>query len=557
MTSATDASHTPSPSPAASTPWSATSARWTWASRLLLAGALATIALTYRDYGMTWDEEHSLTNGRYWLEWYESGFTQRGVIDDNNQRLYGSFFNGLDWLLAHHSPLGLYETSHLFTALFGWLALWAAYRLGNHLMEPRAGFFATLALLLTPGWYGHSFNNPKDAPFAVLFVLALYTMLRAYRALPRIPVARTVLVGAVIGLALGIRAGAIVLLGCYAMMFAFWGYARLRSAPGYDPAALGRDAARFAGSWLVAAAVAWLVMLPWWPYVQISPVANMIDALKESARFQFTAVVLYHGGFLPAQELPWHYLPRWFSKTLPDFYFVVLLATSLAAVRARRPAGPTPNRHLHAQLLFLAVAALGLPIAAASGKAVVYDAYRHFLFVIPPLAVLAGCGVSWLAAQPSRAVRIAALAPLAVLALLTAGDMVALHPYQTVYFNRMNGGLPKAYGRYETDYWGASHREGIEWLADNYRTDAPPHSIRVANSAVELFTAYYLQNGGKRMERFVSVAPDAPADLMLSITRWNLHQRRPGQVVHTVERMGVPLLYISELPQTPPAAGQP
>ena len=71
------------PVPAA---WSAMDHRWQLASRLLLAGVFVLIVFTYRDYGMTWDEEHSLTNGRYWIEWYESGFTQRGVIDDNNQR---------------------------------------------------------------------------------------------------------------------------------------------------------------------------------------------------------------------------------------------------------------------------------------------------------------------------------------------------------------------------------------------------------------------------------------------------------------------------------------
>jgi hypothetical protein len=530
-------------------------ARWRLASRILLAATLLLIAVTFRDYGMTWDEEHSSNNGRFWVQWYASGFSDRSFEQDN-QRLYGSLFNGPTRLLSERSPLGLIETGHLISALVGWVALWAACGLATHLMGARAGFFAALALVLTPGWYGHTFNNPKDVPFAVLFVVALWAIAATYRSLPRPRLAQTLLVGLTIGLALGVRVGAIVLLGCYAMLFVCWLYARVRSG-GYAWGSLGRDTLLFAVSSLGALLIAWLVMLPWWPYAQLAPIANTIEALKESARFQFTAVVLYHGGFLPAQDLPWHYLPRWFSKTLPDFYLALLLGVGVVALVERLRAGAPTRRHdLHAQLAFVAVAAIGLPTAAVLTKAVMYDAYRHFLFAIPPLAVLAGCGVSWLLDRPARPMQAAVLGISCLLAVVTLADMIALHPYQTVYFNRLNGGLPKAAGRYETDYWGASHREGVEWLAANYRPDAAPQSIRVANSAVETFTGYYIRGGGERMRRFVSVEPSAAPDVVLSITRWKLHEHYKGRVIHTITRMGVPLLYVIEMPKAEQASAR-
>ena len=46
-------------------------------------------------------------------------------------------------------------------------------------------------------------------------------------------------------------------------------------------------------------------------------------------------------------------------------------------------------------------------------------------------------------------------------------DMIALHPYEYAYFNRMFGGLPNAYRRHETDYWGLSMREGMEWINEH------------------------------------------------------------------------------------------
>ncbi|HEX5110423.1 MAG TPA: glycosyltransferase family 39 protein [Vicinamibacterales bacterium] len=532
-------------------------ARWRLAARLLLAVTLVVIVVTFRDYGMTWDEEHSATNGKYWIDWYSSWFTARSILSEDNQRLYGSFFNGISRLIADRSPLGLYESGHLVTALTGWLALWGANWLARRLMGARAGFFAVLILVLTPGWYGQTFNNPKDVPFATLFLLSLGAILAAYRSLPRPTTRQTLLIGVVIGLALGVRVGAIVLVGCYAWLFACWAIARAREDPAYLRRALGADIVAFSRSWAGALLTAWLVMLPWWPYAQRRPFVNMWKALRAIAHFEYVAPTLYDGALVGPAELPWHYLPRWFAITLPDFYAVILPGVALALVFDRlRSRKDEPQRHLQSQLLFVLVAMLGLPVVAILTHAVMYDAYRHFLFVLPLLAVVTGCGLSWLLDRPFVWLKVAVAAPAVVLAALTLTDMVALHPFQSVYFNRLHGGLSAAFGRYETDYWAASHREGVEWLAAHYRQEAPAHSIRVTSSAGERFAGYYIRAGGDRLQRFVTVEPDRDADVVLSITRWNLHQKYPGRIVHTVERMGVPLLYVIEMHAPAAAEGE-
>jgi hypothetical protein len=521
-------------------------APWRLAAWLLLGAVLLLIVSTFRDYGLTWDEAHSATNGRYWIDFYASWFTARGAIDDNNQRLYGSFFNGISRLIADRSPLGLYETGHLVTALSGWLGFVGVYWLGSRLLNARAGFFAALALILTPGWYGHLFNNPKDVPFGTLFLLALCAMVATYRSLPSPRPVETLGVGAAVGLAMGVRVGAIALLGCYALLFACWAAARIHEDPTRFRR-LWRDGLAFAPAWAGALVVAWAVMLPWWPYAQRRPLVNPWKALGEIARFEWTGLVLYDGAFVNATALPWHYLPRWFAITLPDFYAVILPGVGLAWLFARWSSRrAVPDRDLRAQTIFLLMAMLGLPAAAAVTDAVLYDAYRHFIFVLPPLAVVTGCGLSSLLDRPRAGLKATVAAAAAVLAALTVADMVALHPYQSVYFNRLHGGLKAAFGAYETDYWGASHREGVEWLAAHYRRDAPAQSIRVANTADEELTGYYIRTGDERMRRFVSVPSDKAPDVILSTTRWNRHEEHDGRVVHRVERMGVPLLFVIE-----------
>ncbi len=118
---------------------------------------------------------------------------------------------------------------------------------------------------------------------------------------------------------------------------------------------------------------------------------------------------------------------------------------------------------------------------------------------------------------------------------VTVWDMVMLHPYQSIYFNRVfAGGLSGASGRFETDYWGNSYREAIEWVAAN----VPGEGIRIANCSNPLQSSYYLR--GPDGARFIHVAMTDNPDLLLATTRWDCHLGAPGRVLHTVRRQGVP-----------------
>src|SRR5207248_5366692 len=123
-------------------------------------------------------------------------------------------FNMIAAALNRFSPLGVYETRHLLNGAFGILGLVGCHKLGRALGGPRVGFLALVFLLLTPNYYGQMFNNPKDIPFAVGGVWALYYMVRILPALPRPPVRLLVKMGLAIGLALGVRVGGLLFL-CY------------------------------------------------------------------------------------------------------------------------------------------------------------------------------------------------------------------------------------------------------------------------------------------------------------------------------------------------------
>ena len=152
---------------------------------IVLGAALA--LLTFRDYGVTWDEDAHNWYGNFVLDYYVSFFADRNALHWRDLYNYGAIFDTAAAALNRVSPMGIYETRHLLNALVGVLGLAGCFKLGHAVGGARVGFFATLFLLLTPNYYGQMFNNPKDIPFAVGVVWATYYMVRMVPTLPQPP----------------------------------------------------------------------------------------------------------------------------------------------------------------------------------------------------------------------------------------------------------------------------------------------------------------------------------------------------------------------------------
>jgi hypothetical protein len=199
------------------------------------------------------------------------------------------------------------------------------------------------------------------------------------------------------------------------------------------------------------------------------------------------------------------------------------------------------------------VAAVAPLAAAVIGRVVVYDGQRHFLFVLPPLAAICGCAIAEVTRYTGvpRAISYGVVAGFFALAGLTVSDMITLHPYEYVYFNRLAGGLPSASKRFETDYWGASYREGLNWLVQHVKP-TPGTKLRVASCSCFEETKHYLNVIARASDRFEPVVDRNAADIFLATTR-DQCQRTEGDVMHVVTRQGVPLLYVIRRPTHPHA----
>jgi hypothetical protein len=527
------------------------------AGMLLLLAAI--MLSTVGDYGITGDEAVRNRYGRKLLRWYTSLGSDRAAVANVDISRDGGVFEITTGLVQAISPLEVYATRHVVVVVFGLVAFAAVYRIGSGLAGPAAGLFSLLLLALTPPFYGHAFNNPKDVPFAAMFALAAAAVLHAGRDWDRWHWWRIAGAGVAIGLVAGERVAGLVFLA-YAP--ALWlAVVWLEKGPATAASTTASRLRRLAGAWLVTCLLAWVVMLAFWPWAQTQPLANPLQAMRMFSRFWDCMVVFFDGQYACSGLVSRLYLPTWFSLTLPETYLVAFVLGLLVLARlVRVPTLQVSTRVRLWQTAWLFAIAAVPALWAVAAHTPLYDGLRHFLFVMPPLAALAGAATASFLRVAGRASRTLAGVALAATGGASLIDTIQLHPYQAVYFNRLvAGGLEHAITRYEGDYWCLSYKEGAEWLRRRYSGTECKERIRVAGHSTLQQTQYYFPKrpSGQDIFRAVDVTNGDP-HFVMTTTRFGDHLRTPGKLLHQVKRQHASLLYVFQLkppPCDPLAAG--
>src|SRR5262245_62071263 len=129
--------------------WAAHGPRpWLGASWLGLALLCGLIAVFGRDAGLSYDEDVQRRYGDMILAWFRSGFEDYSATTYLDLYLYGGLFEAPAQWLAELSPLSVFDTRHLLTALTALLGVVATWKLAAAVGGPRAGFLGALVLAL-------------------------------------------------------------------------------------------------------------------------------------------------------------------------------------------------------------------------------------------------------------------------------------------------------------------------------------------------------------------------------------------------------------------------
>jgi hypothetical protein len=444
---------------------------------IVVLSAVALIAgLTFRDYGLGWDDYTHAEYADLLLRMYGSGFKDTGALSFANLYMYGGGFDMAAALLHKVIPLELFETRRLLGAVVGVIGLAVTWRLGRRVGGPLAGLAALLLLALCPTFYGHMFMNPKDAPFAVAMVILLMGLVRLAEEYPTPSPRTTLIVGFGAGLSLGCR-----VLGGLALIYAAVGFLPLLLEEVRKQGV--REAThrfvRVVYVLLPALIFGYLVMGLIWPWSIMEPGHPLEAVTYFSHFFEKPWKEMFDGALVSVPDMPWSYLPTLFALQLPEVLLGLLIAGVVMSLMSLSRADVAARRKTI--LLMLTLAATLPLIVAMVKRPALYNGIRHFIFVIPPMTVLAGLAfartMDWLG-EKRRSWQPVALAVFTFGLLLPLSEMIRLHPYQYTHFNHIAGTVRGADDLFMLDYWGLALKQASDGLREQLieRQEIPPYN---------------------------------------------------------------------------------
>lgn len=463
---------------------------------VLVVALLITVALTFRSYGFTVDEDHGYSRAVAILNFLTSfGAMTDGIAQVDAINVYGAMPDVIALVLQKLFPsLGL-DSRHLVSALFGVLGVYYVYRLGADFVAKPTGFVAALFLACNPMWFGHMFINPKDIPFAAILLMSSYYCLKAisgrhYSRWIWLSVAVSV------GLFATTKLTGLLILG-FVVVVMLLALALLRSA---DQVRIDRTLpVRILATGVAASLGCLLCFVFFWPQFYFFKFTEIIDVIRLFTNYTvWTGQVQIHGEYFNFDKIPRYYMPAYFAISMPLFLLALLPVGTAWAIIRREPV-----------IIAAAVICTAFFVYQAVTGARVAGGYRHFIFLLPFTSLIAAYPIARLVDRNVPPLARAAGAVLAVGGVvISLVSMYRLFPYQYSSYNLIVGGLPGADGRYYIDIWRSALREALLCLET---IATPGRTVRVYACGSTLNFAEH--------PRFERVTDPALADYAVSVRR--------------------------------------
>lgn len=460
---------------------------WFWLFSGIVVVLFFVMPLMSRTAGNTGDEDgFQIPQGKNVVNYYKTGGEDTTCNTFKNLKYYGSSFDVLvEFFNQAFNVDDIHLTRHAFNAMLGWLSIFMvgliAYLLTGSF---RAGVITMLLLFFSPRFLGHSFNNPKDIPFAAAVISAIYGILLFFKQFPKVKWYTYLILVLSIAFSISVRVGGLVLFAYFAF-FALIYLIRLYVNMSKDKKLaakqlpFGKQFGRMALLGIAICVAGYFLGILLWPYALQAPIKHVWKAFTEMSNFSTTIRQIFEGELIWSDLMPWYYTPKYILITIP---IVVIIGLVLFFVYCWRNKASRFNTFVIFFTFFFPV------FWIIFSNANVYGGWRHAMFAYPPMVVAAGLGINeffnWVEGKLPKMKQYVHYGSVVVVLLLLLGPISHIfrnHPYEYVYFNGFVGGVEKAYGNYELDYYYHSTREAAEWVKANAKPNPDGSKIKVAS----------------------------------------------------------------------------
>jgi hypothetical protein len=408
---------------------------------------------TYKDYGITADEELEYNLGKNMMNYFIDKRTY-----ENNELLMNKpylkyYYHLYPMVLTILNVNNYYEWYHLMNMLFTLFIIIVSYVV--FYIEYKNKYLATVIpvlILITPQFLGHIPANTKDTPFAIMYfisILSLYILNKNSIKINKIY--KILILGILFGFTQSLRiiGYSLYILYIINILDSFIDKYKIHIKninTKLNTKELQTLIKNIVIEMLGIIFVAHLLMWLTYPYIREN-IINVFNLFSLSKNFTpWDRTIIYMGEILNRNQRPWHYLFIYIGITTPLF----LLITHILSIRYLSK---------DKLLRLLVITILLNYLAYLIMNPIIYNGLRHFLYILPLIASTSGIYIiHTIKFSPKTAYLYA------IFILMIVFQIFIIHPYQYIYFNSITKYFIKTENMFETDYWGTSYREATKYL---------------------------------------------------------------------------------------------
>ena len=429
---------------------------------------------TYKDYGISVDEEFERRVGFYWLEYvlsfttfdnfYNSALLKLNEITGftlptaKDNKFYGVIFNlpmaFLEVVFEINDSKEYFHLRHLFNFLLFFVSSIFFYKLLlSRFLKYNIALLGTLFFILSPRIYGDSFFNNKDIVFLSLVSIALYFCIKAiekdnYKNLLIFSIFAAICTSSrILGIIFPISF----------ILFYFLSF--------FQENKNLKKIIFFTISYFI-------FLIIFWPALWENPIENFFLAFKYFSDLQgFNIKMFFNGEYISTNFLPYSYIFTWILITTPILYILLFLIgyyyifkkLFIRFINIKEKSNyPDLWRDINEkQDLFIFFILTSVIFYLITFNVILYTGWRQIYFLNVFIIYISVYGFYKIHLNLKSKIKPNIQFGLIGLFLIfIVYKMIVYHPYQNLYFNSVFN--KNAHNKFEVDYWGLTGKKFLE-----------------------------------------------------------------------------------------------
>ena len=436
--------------------------------------------LTFKDYGISIDEEFQRSSGFYWLSYILSftsfdelknlvnikiaqieGFTLPSVAENP---YYGVIFDLpaalLEVLLKIDDPQDYFHFRHFFNFIFFFTSSIFFFKLlQNRFSNYNISLIGTLFFILSPRIYGNGFFNNKDIIFLSLLTIALYY---CFKSIEKLSYKNLTIFAIFTALCTAQRILGIFLPTFFIIIYLLSILSNKKRLKNFQK--------------IIFYIFCYILFLTiFWPVLWDDPVGKFYQAFQYFSHHNLQIQLLFNGNYVHSKLLPYDYIFTWIIISTPTLYLILFIIGYIFIFKRFFVRFINIKNNMYYDDLwrsnnekkdfFILFNITSIIFYLITSQIVFYNGWRHLYFInvfIIYIAIYAFYRLDlYLKLKSINKIQIPAVSLCLIFILY---KMIVYHPYQNIYFN--NFFKKDIHEKFEIDYWGLSGKKFLHYILD-------------------------------------------------------------------------------------------